>query len=88
MGEPGRTIHIRLSPRLQRKLEALHGNHYAGLPLSTIAKLLLQSQLQKEEEEVIAIIQEQIRTPAPEAEGPKAKGRIPNLNKHKPRSRR
>lgn len=88
MADPGRTIHIRLSPRLQRKLEALHGSHYAGLPLSTIAKLLLQSQLQKEEEEIVAIIQQQIRTPTPEAEETRGKSRMAGLNTQKPRHRR
>lgn len=88
MGEQGRTIHIRLSPQLQRKLEMLHAANYAGLPLSTIAKLLLQAQLQKGEEEVVSIVQEQIRTPAPTDEGPKAKGRLIHLNSQKPRNRR
>lgn len=70
MGDLGRTIHIRLSPQLQRKLEMLHAAHYAGLPLSTVAKLLLADQLQKEGEVVLEIIQNQIKTPPEEAKAP------------------
>ncbi|MBE7464256.1 MAG: hypothetical protein HS116_12325 [Planctomycetes bacterium] len=87
MGDPGRTIHIRLSPRLQRKLERLHGEHYAGLPLSTIAKLLLADQLQKDDEVVLEIIQNQIRRPLDEPAVSK-EPRMPNLNSQRHRQRR
>lgn len=80
MGDPGRTIHIRLPPRLQRKLEKLHGEHYAGLPLSTIAKLLLADQLQKGDDVVLEIIQNQIRKPPDESPHPKSTTRLPGLN--------
>ncbi|MCW8129378.1 MAG: hypothetical protein KIS92_03255 [Planctomycetota bacterium] len=87
MGDPGRTIHIRLSPRLQRKLEELHGAHYAGLPLSTIAKLLLADQLQKDDEVVLEIIQNQIRRPADESTT-QEHARTPHLNTQRRRHHR
>lgn len=87
MGDTGKTVHVRLSPRLRRKLEDLHAHHYAGLPLSTIAKLLLADQLKKSEETIIEIIQEQIRTPSEDAETSKSASRIPT-NTQKPRPRR
>lgn len=83
MGDPGRTIHIRLSPRLERKLEKLHGENYAGLPLSTIAKLLLADQLQKDDEVVLEIIQNQIRRPPQDSPHPKPTTRLPGLNAQK-----
>lgn len=87
MGDAGKTVHVRLSPRLRRKLEELHSTHYAGLPLSTIAKLLLADQLKKSEETILEIIQEQIRTPNEDPEAPKSASRIP-LNTQKQRHRR
>lgn len=83
MSDPGRTVHIRLAPRLQRKLESLHATHYAGLPIATVAKLLLADQLQKHDEALIAIVQEQIRTPADEEVAPKKVSERLNLNSRK-----
>ncbi|GMV83550.1 MAG: hypothetical protein AMXMBFR7_47340 [Planctomycetota bacterium] len=61
MGEPGRTFHTRLPPGPQRRLEALHARHFAGLPVGTILKLLVLDQLSKDEAELVAIIAERIR---------------------------
>lgn len=87
MGDEGRTIHIRLSPRWQQKLERLHAHHFAGLPLSVIAKLLLCSTLLKDEADQVALVQEQIRTPAEEDTLPRHE-RLPNLNTHRRKGRR
>lgn len=83
MSSPGKTIHLRLSPRLQGKLEELHASNYAGLPLSTVAKLLLADQLQKSEAEILDIIQSQIRKPPEDLPHPKPTTRLPGLNAQK-----
>lgn len=87
MGKPGLTIHLRLSPRLQRKLETIHANHFAGLPLATIGKLLLADQLQKPDEAILEIVLQQIRMPTKENEPSRPKARLPNPNARKPHSR-
>lgn len=88
MGEIGRTIHVRLSAALQKKLEHLHGKHFAGLPVATVAKLLLCNQLRKDEEALVTIMREQINTPSEEEAVPKNNERLTGLNTNKRRIRR
>lgn len=64
MSHPGKTFHVRVPPKLQRKLEALHAQHFAGLPVASLVKLLLADQLAKDEGALVAIVTEGIRRPS------------------------
>lgn len=64
MSHPGKTFHVRVPPRLQRKLEALHRQHYGGLPIGSLVKLLLADQLAKDESALVDIVAEGIRRPS------------------------
>lgn len=78
MGEPGKTIHIRLPVDLQTKFEHLHA-HYKGLASSHLLRMLLADQLGKPLDEQSDIIQKQIRGES----GPEPTNRLPSLNRKK-----
>ncbi|MBI3832480.1 MAG: hypothetical protein HY291_23350 [Planctomycetes bacterium] len=88
MGDDGRTVHIRLSPRLQARLERLHAQNFSGLPIATVAKLLLADQLLKDETEQVAIMQRLINTPTDEGPAHKNSERLAGMNTNKRKSRR
>lgn len=60
---PSGVLHIRLPPVLYRRLEQLHRQRFAGLPFSSVAKLILVDALQREEEALARIVHAQIRKP-------------------------
>lgn len=64
MGLHGNTIHVRLTPELLQKFDALHGE-YAGLPASMVVKILLANQLRKPLSVQVEIIQMEIKGGAP-----------------------
>lgn len=64
MSHPGKILHVRLPPHLARKLEALHAQHFAGLPLTALVKLLLADQLAKDEAALVEIVTAGIRRPS------------------------
>lgn len=88
MSHLGRTIHVRLSPGLKEKLEELHSSHFAGLPISTVCKLLLADQLLKAEEIQVEIVQRQIKSPSKDLLSEKSVERLIGLNPNKKRAQR
>ena len=88
MSDKGKTIHLRLSAKQQRKMELLHQGHFGGLPFSSVVKLLLVAQLRKDHDDLVEIIQREIATPTEEAHQPRSQSRLPSTNTSKPKSRR
>jgi len=61
MAKNAHTMHIRLSPELIKKFETFHANNFSGLPASLIARLLLIDQLEKSEQELVAVVLKHIQ---------------------------
>lgn len=77
MGEPGKTLHVRLPADLQKKFERLHAE-YKGLTSSHVLRMLIAAQLNKPLDEQTRIIQAQIRG---DSGTPEHKNRLPHVNR-------
>lgn len=86
VGDYGKTIHLRLTPDQERRLRQLHGDHFAGLPLSTVLRFLVGSVLALEMETLVAVVNEQIKKPGQKTSGTKVSNRLSGLNRKSKRS--
>ena len=77
MGEPGKTIHVRLPADMQEKFERLHVE-FKGLTSSHVLRMLIAAQLNKPLEEQTRIIQAQIRG---DSGLPEQHNRLPSTNR-------
>lgn len=83
MAKNAHTMHIRLSPELIKKFETFHANNFCGLPASLIGRLLLIDQLEKSEQELVAVVLKHIQGRAP---SPKPGTNRTGLDVHKGRN--
>lgn len=81
MGKHGKTIHFRVSPEQEARLDALQ-RELPALTVSQLLRLILSAELQsKTDSQLVDLVISQIRGGAP-VEGPRAQNRLP-LNSKK-----
>ena len=61
MGQQAHTVHVRLPPDTLEKFKHFHSKHFGGLQSSLILRLLILNQLEKKEDELVAIVLEEMQ---------------------------